>query len=213
MKRIILFLLFLAVPVNLLAEDACTNPDEYTIDQRCYVTDEQKKEKPYNAVVAMVNGDSVYCTGTIVRQNGKLWVYTAKHCTDRDKDGMPDKKLSVQSQDGTLFDVYLVKTGVYDIKQDSGLDGDLAIYEIRDNDDLPFVFRAVRGVNDAPYYDGRVVGYGLLKVMSDIEIENFKALYVLWLSSEGLKPGSLTGIHANGGINFYDKYVIYLLIY
>ena len=51
MRRIILFLLFLAVPVNLLAEDACTNPDKYTIDKRCYVTDEQKKEKPYNAVV------------------------------------------------------------------------------------------------------------------------------------------------------------------
>ena len=45
------------MPSVSMAADHCTNPKEYTIDKRCYVTDEQKKEKPYNAVVALVHDD------------------------------------------------------------------------------------------------------------------------------------------------------------
>ena len=38
-----------------MAADHCTNPTEYTIDRRCYVTDKQKQQKPYNAVVEVLN--------------------------------------------------------------------------------------------------------------------------------------------------------------
>ena len=67
MKKYITISLLLFVPFMSMAADHCTNPKEYTVDKRCYVTDEQKKEKPYNAVVALIDNVDPYFTGTIVK--------------------------------------------------------------------------------------------------------------------------------------------------
>ena len=145
MRRIILFLLFLAVPVNLLAEDACTNPDKYTIDKRCYVTDEQKKQAPYNAVVGVLDSDGdICCTGTIAKWNrglnnkdfsgldDLLYLFTAKHCTDITVEGVPDRQLRIKLQNGDKMDVTLVGLGDYNIVDDYNFDGDWAVYRLPD---------------------------------------------------------------------------------
>ena len=86
-KIILLFLLFM--PFCSWAGDICTNPEAYTVDKRCYVTEEQKKEKPYNAVATFILADGrTHCSGTIVKRQGLTqddvgyFLYTAKHCVD-----------------------------------------------------------------------------------------------------------------------------------
>ena len=92
MKKIFLFLSFLLyLPCVAPGADHCTDPDKYTVDKRCYVTDEQKKEKPYNAVVRVGSG----CTGIIIEKNGVPFLLTAKHCTDPDNDHLPNDTLTV----------------------------------------------------------------------------------------------------------------------
>ena len=62
MKKIIMTSLFAFMSFASMAADHCTDPTNYKVDKRCYVTDEQKKVAPYNAVVALVNDDGwVYC--------------------------------------------------------------------------------------------------------------------------------------------------------
>ena len=80
-KYAISSLLFLMPFVAMAADDHCTKPDEYTIDKRCYVTDEQKSQKPYNSVVQVIIPDkNGICTGTIVKEKdgwGLLKSYAA----------------------------------------------------------------------------------------------------------------------------------------
>jgi V8-like Glu-specific endopeptidase len=144
MKRLILYLSFLlCVPCVAFGADYCTDPDKYTIDKRCYVTDEQKKETPYKAVV-MVLGSSgnVRCTGTIAKWNrgltnkdfsgldDLLYLFTAKHCTDNIVEGVPDRQLRIKLQNGDKIDVRLVGTGDYNLKEEYNFDGDWAVYRL-----------------------------------------------------------------------------------
>lgn len=72
LRRCILSLILLA-PYASFGRDSCTNKNgEYTIDRRCYVTDEQKRVSPYNAVVRLDD-----CTSTIVKHNNR---YYAAYC-------------------------------------------------------------------------------------------------------------------------------------
>ena len=84
MKRIFMFLLLMIFSTTCFAlDDACTKPSAYTMDKRCYVKSSDKTKKPYNAVVSLAGIDGkFFCTGTIVKYNNKLYLYTAKHCTD-----------------------------------------------------------------------------------------------------------------------------------
>lgn len=125
-------------------DDACTKPKEFTIDKRCYVTDEQKKTYPYNTVVALIEQDGfLYCTGTIISEfNGSRIkrVYTAKHCTDVNEDNLVDETITIKTQDGATYkatnkDILLTEaygTGTL-------YSGDWAKYDLFDApDDLPF---------------------------------------------------------------------------
>ena len=203
MKRIFAFLLLLLVP-NVVLADACTDPENYTIDKRCYVTEEQKQEKPYNAVVALLdNHDRIYCTGTIVNNGDILYLYTAKHCTDVNGNNMPDSDLLISLQDGTTDFAEISKVGNYDIDADKKFSGDFAIYKLH-SDSYPYVL-----ISDKPRigvgpltanYDARLVGYGKLKIMSDNEIEEYKQKYIKHLQDEkGVKS---EGTEAKYG--FYD---------
>ena len=119
MKKIYFSLFLLFVPflsmadLPMIPEDGCSasashyNPALptipisrlYTIDRRCYVTDEQKKNSPYNAVVALIDNEGdAYCTGTVMKQlsTGKLYVRTAKHCVIDNFDNI-EKHLNIRA--------------------------------------------------------------------------------------------------------------------
>lgn len=143
--------------------DRCQNNgahyNDYTIDRRCYLTDEQKQKSPYNAVVALYDKGGNYCTGTIVKNpnDGKLYVYTARHCVD---DNGTDP-ISVRLQDGTEMQVEFMYSGMGKQGNDS------AMYKIPDEytESVPFV---TTGDMYSGYFE--VVGYGALPIMSDKQI-------------------------------------------
>lgn len=207
-KQIIVFLSCLIVPFNLWAKDACTNPDEYTVDKRCYVTSEQKKEKPYNAVVALVDESGVYCTGTIVSKDNKLYLYTAKHCTDRNRDKLSDSSLRIKTQKGKKLNVSKNNVGSKNLETKANKEGDWAIYdiEIKDLDSVNITTnkkisdtKKTNEVYDAAY-DTRVVGYGSLKIMSDTEIQKFKDNYISWLKKNGFTDEDINVMSDSFGV-------------
>ena len=113
MKKILIpFLLGLCLPVVSWGyDDSCSYPDKYTVDKRCYVTEEQKKEHPYNAVVSIVGEE--LCSGVVVnRKDGDLYVYTAKHCVS-DKNGIPKSTVDIKTQDGKIITVEIIMVGKY----------------------------------------------------------------------------------------------------
>ena len=211
------------MPSVSMSADHCTNPKEYTVDKRCYVTDEQKKEKPYNAVVALVrdDGESHYCTGTIVKDpDGKPYLYTAKHCTV-DENYMARSELKIKLQDGRKLSVTIHKVGDYDIEHNENVRGDWAIYSIV-NSDVPMVEKSTkRGIDDyditkreIDVYDARVVGYGSLKIMSDAEIAEFKSRYLTYLKDEkniDVKDEEDAPGVFRGGVDMLSSYVINFL--
>lgn len=178
-KKILVFLSLFVVPTFCWAfgDDSCTNPKEYTIDKRCYVTDEQKSQKPYNAIVSLKKG---FCTGTIVNINDVAYVYTAKHCVDNDGDNEPDDKIVVKLQNGLNFYAYKDNVGDYMFETHGSRSGDWAIYRMKKSvKELPFVNIRHNGGN----YHARLVGYGTLKVLSDLEIAEFRRLYLEYLDA------------------------------
>lgn len=210
-----------------MATDHCTNPKEYTIDKRCYVTDEQKKEKPYNAVVA-VGG----CTGTIAKWNRRLtntdfaglddlpYLFTAKHCTDHNDDNVPDKTLMIELQNGSICMVTLVGYGNYDRKKDTNRAGDWAVYRLPvdliknvsggyhlDMLSAAVVEKEINWVHadaDAKRDNRSIVnvGYGRLKIMSDKDIENFRQRYLNYLKWHGInREEKDVGIYEDNSVN------------
>lgn len=175
MKKYFLFLLILfCVPTVGMGADSCTNPKEYTVDRRCYVTDEQKKEKPFNAVVRLVRNEEYmekFCSGAIVKKDDKLYIYTAKHCVAKDKTNWEDS-LTVITTEYKYVDGK--KTYISE-------DQDFAVYSI-DMKNLPYVY-------DSPLklkknQDIRIIGYTGLKIMSDEEIQGFRQKYLDYLKNK-----------------------------
>ena len=172
--KLFLLVLFL-LPTFSMAHDSCTNPKEYTIDKRCYVTEEQKSQTPYNAVVSLKKG---FCTGTIVNINDVAYVYTAKHCVDNDGDNEPDDRIVVGLQSGLNFYAYKDNVGDYVLGTQGNRSGDWAIYRMNKSvNELPFVY--IR--HNSGSYHVRLIGYGTLKVLSDLEIAEFRRLYLNYL--------------------------------
>ncbi len=181
MKRLVAFFCLLFLPTVTLAapmsHDSCVEngkyKSEYKIDRRCYVTDEQKQQTPYNAVVKLTDKS---CTGTIVKKDDGYFVYTARHCV---YDGL-DKLLNIEIelQDERAFSASFVKEG----KSLSDFD-DWAHYKIpvdKDDTSIPYV-------QTDSFEDGKVqiVGYGALKILSDKEIKKVKDTYVEVLTEFG----------------------------
>ena len=107
------------MPRFVFCADYCTDPDKYTVDKRCYVTEEQKQEIPYKAVVKVNR-----CTETIVKKDGGFFMYTAKHCTDADIDNIADDQLTISLQNGISLPVKKYMLGEYDLEKDSNVSGD-----------------------------------------------------------------------------------------
>ena len=195
MKRL-LFAIFCCLPISSFANsDSCNSPTEYTLDKRCYVTPEQKQITPYNAVAYVLDTG---CSASIVKNNDKLYVYTAKHCTDTDFDQIPNKEITVQLQDNRIIYATNVSSGQYDLINDTNKDGDWAIF-LLDNSvtDVPYVNISQIFQNDIynAEADALSVGYGNLKIMSDAEIEHFKNAYINYLQEHQTEK---TGFIKNG---------------
>lgn len=212
MKKYIIISLLLFIPSLAMAADHCTNPKEYTVDKRCYVTDAQKKEKPYNAVVALVYRDSSlpYCTGTIVKdKDGKPYLYTAKHCTG-DENDLVLSELHIKLQDGRKLKVTKKDTGIYNIKHDVFFKGDWAIYQLGTSNVPSVEITDKKSIGLGPFtydHDARVVGYGSLKIMSDREISDFKQKYTKYLKDKNKNLNIITGLLGDG-INTENSYFI-----
>lgn len=174
-----IFLLFLYfIPQFCGANDRCTNPKEYTIDKRCYVTEEQKQEKPYNAVVSI---NWYACTGTIVNIDNVPQVFTAKHCTDKDKDGKSDDTLVASLQDGRNIRIYKDDVGDYNFDTHDNNLGDWAKYHMnREINEVPFVHMS----SDEGNYHVKLIGYSTLKILSDSDINEFRRLYLDYLDEK-----------------------------
>ena len=114
--------------------DSCGAPDLYTIDKRCYVTDYQKTQSPYNAVVRVAAmGGGWGCTGTIVQNGGDYYVYTAAHCVKSEKDNSVAEYIMIELQDGRYFLAKKNSVGDYDVvnrENNHGSQGDWAFYRI-----------------------------------------------------------------------------------
>lgn len=227
MKKYIIISLLLFIPSLAMAADHCTNPKEYTVDRRCYVTDAQKKEKPYNAVVALINNDGPYCTGTIIKWKNNLYVYTAKHCVT-DKFGSVADSITVRTQSDIEITANKNNFGAFDtVANHNNRSGDWAIYSI------PSAHKIVStNVTDKEGYkwdlmklfshDAQVIGYGGLKIMSDKEISNYKAKYIRYLKyKKGIiakGDESRYGFDGKGGVYAYrgdssNPYVVNFLDY
>lgn len=195
------------VPVSVWAAlDGCVEnrkyANQYTVDKRCYVTAVQAAVEPYSAVVALVDGDSVYCTGTIVNIGNvfkqKKYVYTAKHCVANGKTGVVKDKITIRMQNGDYFYMKPFDYGDYDVVNDKATSEDWAIYELipvsvdsrfkttlyekfSDTDWVSLSGKAKYSDNADASYNARLIGYGGLKIMSNAEINNFKNKYIKYL--------------------------------
>ena len=196
MKKYIITSLLLFVPFMSMAADHCTDPKEYTIDKRCYVTNEQKKQKPYNGVVAILDGSRPYCTGFIREYEGNFFVYTAKHCVvDEIYKAKVYDKITIRTQSGNEIDADFNRVGDFDVASNP-LDrqGDYAIYYIssgyKDRVKNLSVGLTKKKWQSKSTYNARVVGYGALKIMSDKEITDFKNEYKGYLAKKqiNVKP-------------------------
>ena len=213
MKRLFVIFLLLFLPVVTVADnglhDGCVEngkyKSEYTIDRRCYVTNEQKQISPYSAVVALLDDkNNIYCTGTIFRDNQDflledafkyetklpvpgLFVYTAAHCINGDR-------VKIRLQNGKEIITERV-SGIHSFWNKSTTDW--AIYKIpeREQNGLPYVDIAYGENGEAEL---KVVGYGSLAIMTDKEIKDYKQAYIDFLKSDlAKKTDTDTLIEAN----------------
>lgn len=229
--KISLFLFLIFTPVCTFGADHCTNPDEYTVDKRCYVTAEQKIETPFNATVALMDRSGwIYCSGVIVKwgnteynpflpkqlQNSddNFYFITAKHCANNNNpDGKMDNTLRIKLQNGNVFTVTLIDYGNYNELTKNNLYGDWAVYRfpsIVDKDKIDYVYADIIGK-----YDGRSVtsvGYGGLKIMSDQEIEDFRLNYIKHIvqrenPADIINNPNKYGINPEGWLSFNNEKV------
>lgn len=168
-------------------DDACTKPQEFTIDKRCYVTDEQKKVLPYSAVASIITEEDInFCTGTFVHgvddanslfniteNSGSVYLFTARHCMEN------QNNILFKTQQGKRLEGYILNRGNY------SKNGDWAIYKLSDdvknNKDFLEKEIGVVNTNTLPVVGEipvKLVGYGHLKIMSDKEIAQFKEFYI-----------------------------------
>lgn len=181
MRRFLIFLLLFYPVICSALDDACTKPDEYKIERRCYVDDNMWQKAPYKYVLKMYSKskDRVFCAANMV--SGKI--VTAKHCLENDQvsdiefiafDG---KKISVKNND------YVMGTGDFRYNDYE----DWAVLTPI-SEDSEFVIN--NSINDTASFDvgdywadGSFIstGCGQLKILSDKEIEAFKKAYLEYL--------------------------------
>lgn len=187
MKYIFAVFLSLFILPSCLLADACSDPVNYTIDRRCYVSDKQQSEKPFNSIVRLQNMFS-YCSGVLVKNKDKIYLYTNKHCVDGWKNDFR-KSITVKTAKKNFY------TTIAQVKDDV----DLAIYNLEAFETEP---DTVSIANNSASQDIKIVGYGALKIMDDKTITRIKDDYIsyLWARSSGFRGNNYAdyGILSDG---------------
>lgn len=203
MKRLIVFLLcFVLMPIMSWA-DICTDPEskEYVSDRRCYVSKEDLGKKPFNAVVPLSDDGHIYCSGVVVKYQGKLYLYTAKHCVHQGKGQRRSIYILDKENDYLSAEKY---------KADPVID--VAVYSI-DEDKMP----SVNLNEDFDYFDNNgevsVIGYGSLKIMTETEIEGFAQKYMEYLEFPPQPLKTKTKGIESGGIAYKNDDVQNFIMY
>ena len=153
--------------------------NQFTIDRRCYITDEQRQKHPYNAVVGIsVNGwvsdyqtfessGGTICSGVIIKNpnDGQLYVYTAAHCVS----AFDDLEQRAYTQNGYVFPITNI------IKQGGGA----TEYVVKDHAifAIPQEYQHVLPYAETGEYTDKnvdIVGHGVLSVLNDSAIRAAK---------------------------------------
>lgn len=153
--------------------------NEYTIDRRCYLTDEMKAAKPFDSVVAFVDANyDIYCTGSIIKDttDNNLYVYTAAHCVQRDR--FSQRRILLNNGDTLIVEpVYVGIVKDFDIGFLRGelISVDAAVFKISQtyDHDIPFAYIANKNNTD----NVNIVGFGSLPIMSDKQIKDAKQAF------------------------------------
>ena len=210
MIRYLLFFLLMLLPTisfgNRELRDGCIEngkyKSEYTIDRRCYVTDEQKKQTPYNAVVGIINNkNEIFCTGTIFRDNETVGnisrvegahVFTAAHCV---KNKPQQMRIRLQNNKEIIAEKVNIGT-IPEERTFVGWDNrykgfDWAVYKIPENEqnnvnyvDIDTKKTSGRLHGPSSNQQIKVIGYGAASIMSDKEIKNYRLAYIEFLKTE-----------------------------
>ena len=179
-KLSLVFILFGVVPnICWALSDACTNPDEYTIERRCYVTNDVWQRAPYKHVLKMQKRSNglVFCTANMVK--GKI--VTARHCIENN---------NMFDVDFVAFDGRKIQIGYLDHLSkypNEYYQRDIAILEpslwgtsfVTENS-INVIDDASGEINNKSFIN---VGCGGLKILSDKEIHLFKQAYSEFLKN------------------------------
>jgi len=201
-KNLILVMLFFVPTLCFGYEDACTNPDEFTYDKRCYVTDEQKQQNPYNSVIRYDAIDGRSCTGVLINENGKNYIYTAKHCIDNNR--RVKQNIRIKTPNNKTLSAIL---------DNVSSDKDLAKYIIKKEEKeegLTFASIAKKNEHFLHPVSIRVIGYGDLNVLSDKTIDKFKTKYINYLTThQGINTDGTQQKYGfyNNSIGYTNRYV------
>lgn len=173
--------------------DRCTEngryKNEYTIDRRCYITDEQKQMFPYNTVVEITNVCG-HCTGVIVKDkyDGNLYVYSAGHCVYCHSIG----NSNITLQDGKKFELKHMLSKLNSF-------GDFAVFAIPKSEQSGVPYTEIGSLT---YTDVDNVGYGSLPILNDKQIHEAKkqwAEFVRKYGQEGIGKYGVAGLESKGG--------------
>lgn len=213
-KYAICFLFLLTLPAY-AANDSCSNPGEYTIDRRCYVTDAKKQKFPYNSVVKLIDDDGGYCSGTIVNFGSEQYIVTAHHCATKSDSDIIQQEIHATMPNGGQITAHYHSdgSGGNTITNKNYENKDWAFYRI-DNVSTPFVkgpgtkWLDVKDIDNMPVW---IIAYGSLKIMSDAEIQDFKSRYIKYLRSRKKAETKENGV-SYGGIHMNDTLGIEFLM-
>ena len=186
-------------------KDRCTESgkyvNEYTIDRRCYVTDEQKKQYPFNTIVRITHkkNNDHWCTGVIVKNpkdNKELYIITASHCVPNAlEDNMiylpngavrfkePDK-IFVTLQNGQQLDNHIIYSGNISNNDDTNNNNiqnkrDFAILRVDEKDTTNIPFANISTMNREDNVN--VIGYGGAVILSNKQIGALKKTFISFL--------------------------------
>lgn len=174
--------------------------NEYTIDRRCYVTDEQKQQHPFDTVVK-IQTKRGQCTGVIVKNpkdNKELYIITASHCVPNAlEDNMvylpngavrfkqPDKRY-VTLQNGRQLDTHIIYSGTVSYSKNGVVsdqniqnEHDFAILKIDDKDITNIPFANISTINREDNVN--VIGYGAAVILSNKQIGALKKTFISFL--------------------------------
>ena len=215
----VVFVLMTMIPSMCWAlSDACTNPKEYTIERRCYLTDDAWQHAPYKHVLKMWRkaDGKVYCTANMAFGQ----IVTARHCIE----GYNVSDLKFIAFDGREITVKYVG---YENEFAYGKHNPFIdiVFLTPSEKDADFVksnsINTAESINSVTSGSFVSVGCGALKILSDKEIDLFQRAYAEFLNNTGSRNTESGQLISEDGKTvklllergFYEKINPYLIKY